>query len=118
MPCTDDRDTCVTRLPRNGEVWWCEALELSRRPVVVLSRDDVIDEMRRVLVAPCSTRVRGLATEVLLEPGEDPVLEVCCVQLDAVMSASVAELTDRLGALSAERNRSVCIALEAAVNCN
>ena len=108
----------ATQLPRNGEVWWCEAPELSRRPVVVLSRDDAIDGMRRVLVAPCSKRVRGLATEVLLEPGEDPVLEVCCVQLDGVMSASVAELTDRLGTLSPERRRTVCAALEAAVNCD
>ena len=117
MPCIEDRGKVVIRLPRNGDVWWCETPELSRRPVVVLSRDDVIDGMRRVLVAPCSKRVRGLATEVLLEPGEDPVLEVCCAQLDGVLSVSVAELTGRLGALSPERNRSVCMALEAAVNC-
>ncbi len=70
------------------------------------------------MVAPCSTRVRGLTTEVLLEPEEDPVREVCCVQLDGVLSVSVVELTDRLGTLSPERNRSVCMALEAAVNCN
>lgn len=107
-----------TRLPRNGEVWWCESPELSRRPVVVLSRDDVIGSMRRILVAPCSRRVRGLATEVLLEPGEDPVHEVCCVQLDGALSVSVAELTGRLGTLSPERSRSVCAALEAAVDCN
>ena len=41
--------------------------------------------------------------------------EVCCVQLDGVLSVSVAELTGRLGALSPDRNRSVCVALEAAV---
>ena len=108
----------MTRLPRKGEVWWCETPELSRRPVVVLSRDRAINGRRRVIVAPCSTSVRGLATEVLLEPGEDPVTKVCCVQLDGVTSASVGELTGRLGTLSAERNRSVCAALEAAVDCN
>ena len=105
------------RLPRNAEVWWCETPEFSRRPVVVLSRDRAIDGRRRVIVAPCSTSVRGLVTEVLLEPGEDPVTEVCCVQLDGVTSASVAELTGRLGTLSPERSRSVCTALEAAVDC-
>ena len=69
-------------------------------------------------MAPCSKRVRGLATEVPLEPGEDPVLEVCCVQLDGVTSVSVAELTGWLGALSPERNRRVCAALEVAVDCD
>lgn len=108
----------MTQLPRNGEVWWCETPHLSRRPAVVMSRDRAIDATGRVMVAPCSTRMRGLPTEVLLEPGEDPVLEVCCVQLDGVIGVSVAELTDRLGMLSPERSRSVCAALEVAVNCS
>ena len=108
----------MANLPRNGEVWWCETPELSRRPVVVLSRDRAIDGRRRVLVAPCSKRVRGLTAEVLLEPGADPVPQVCCAQLDGVTSVSVAELTARLGTLSSERNRLVCAALAIAVNCN
>ncbi|MCY4664700.1 MAG: type II toxin-antitoxin system PemK/MazF family toxin [Acidimicrobiaceae bacterium] len=107
----------MTELPRNGEIWWCEPPQLSRRPAVVMSRNHAIEGTGRVMVAPCSTRVRGLPTEVLLEPGEDPVIEACCVQLDGVTSVSVAELTGRLGILSPDRNRSVCAALEVAVNC-
>lgn len=83
----------------------------------LLSRDAAISGMNRVIVAPCSTKVRGLGTEVLLEPREDPVSQPCCVQLDGVMNVSVAQLTSRLGALSSERSRSVCMALEMAVNC-
>ena len=107
----------MTRLPRNGEVWWCETPDLPRRPVVVLSRDAAIERLRRVVVAPCSTRFRGLATEVALEPGEDPVPRPCCAQLDAILNVSVAELTGRLGALSLTRLQRVCKALEFAVNC-
>lgn len=107
----------MTDLPRNGEVWWCEAPDLPRRPVVVLSRDAAIQRLRRVIVAPCSTNLRGLATEVPLEPGDDPVPRPCCVQLDSVLNVSAAELTDRLGALSAERWRRLCTALEFAVDC-
>ena len=108
----------MTRLPHNGEVWSCETPQLSPRPVVVLSRNGAIEDTNQVIVAPCTSRVRGLATEVLLEPGEDPVSQVCCVQLDGVLKVSVAELTGHLGALSPERNRSVCAALEVAVDCN
>ena len=54
-------------LPARGEVWWCELPEISRRPVVVLSRDAAIPRLRRALIAPCTTTIRGLASEVLLE---------------------------------------------------
>ena len=107
----------MTRLPRYGEVWWCETPDLPRRPVVVLSRDVAIGRLRRVVVAPCSTNERGILTEVLLTPAEDPVPQVCCVHLDSILNVSVGELTDRLGALSAERSRHVCAALNIAMNC-
>ena len=66
-------DACVSELPRHGEVWWCELPDVGRRPVVVLSRDEAVRGRRRAIVAPCTTNVRGLPSEVLLEPGEDPV---------------------------------------------
>ena len=63
----------ISVLPARGEVWWCELAEIGRRPVVVLSRDAVIARHRRALIAPCTTTIRGLASEVVLEPGDDPV---------------------------------------------
>jgi mRNA interferase MazF len=107
----------VTRLPRHGEVWWCELPDVGRRPVVVLSRDAAIPRLRRTLVAPCTTTIRDLPSEVLLEPGDDPVPRRSAVNLDSVESVSVAVLVDRLGALSGDRMREVCAALEVAVDC-
>ncbi len=63
----------MSRVPARGETWWCELADVGRRPVVVLSRDAAIPRLRRVLVAPCTTTVRGLPSEVVLEPDEDPV---------------------------------------------
>ncbi|MBL8777334.1 MAG: type II toxin-antitoxin system PemK/MazF family toxin [Acidimicrobiales bacterium] len=103
--------------PRRGELWWCELPEISRRPVVVLSRDAAIPRLRRALVAPCTTTVRGLASEVLLEPGADPVPRPSAVNLDLVESVSLGVLVDRLGRLSDERMREVCAALSVAVDC-
>jgi mRNA interferase MazF len=66
----------VTALPARGEVWWSELPEIGRRPVVVLSRDAAIPRFRRALVAPCTTTVRRLPSEVVLDPGSDPVPRV------------------------------------------
>ena len=107
----------MTALPGRGEVWWCELPEIGRRPVVVLSRDAVIPRHRRALVAPCTTTIRGLVSEVVLEPSEDPVPRDCAVNLDSVESVSIAVLVERLGRLADGRMREVCAALAVAVDC-
>ncbi|MGH9103137.1 MAG: type II toxin-antitoxin system PemK/MazF family toxin [Acidimicrobiales bacterium] len=107
----------MSPLPARGEVWWCELSGIGRRPVVVLSRDAAIPRLRRALVAPCTTTIRGLASEVVLEPGDDPIPRRSAVNLDSVESASIAVLVDRLGRLGDERMRQVCAALEVAVDC-
>jgi len=107
----------VTALPARGEVWWCELPEVGRRPVVVLSRDAAIPRLKRTLVAPCTTTLRGLPSEVLLLPDVDPIPRRSAVNLDAVESVSVGVLVERLGRLSDDRMIRVCAALEVAVAC-
>jgi mRNA interferase MazF len=107
----------VNALPQRGELWWCEPPEIGRRPVVVLSRDAAIPRLRRALLAPCTTTVRGLPSEVVLEPGDDPVPRRSAVNLDSVESVSVAVLVERLGRLSGQRMSEICAALEIATDC-
>ena len=107
----------MTPTPRRGELWWCELPEIGRRPVVVLSRDAAIPRLGRTLVAPCTTTIRNLASEVVLEPGDDPVPRRSAVNLDSVESVSTAVLVDRLGTLSSDRMHEMCAALEVAVDC-
>ena len=107
----------MTTLPVRGEVWWCELPDIARRPVVVLSRDAAIPRLRRTLVAPCTTTIRDLPSEVVLETNEDPIPRRSAVSLDSVESVSIGTLTDRLGRLSDDRMREVCSALLVAVDC-
>ena len=107
----------MTALPARGEVWWCELPEVARRPVVVLSRDAAIPRLRRTLVGPCTTTIRGIPSEVRLEPREDPIPRTSVVNLDSVESVSLAALVERLGRLSDDRMRQICAALEIAVAC-
>ncbi len=104
--------------PQHGEVWWCEPPEIGRRPVVVLSRDAAIGRLRRAIIGPCTTAIRGLPSEVLLEPGEDPVPRRSAINLDSVESVPVSLLVERLGRLRDERMREVCAALAVAVACD
>ena len=107
----------MTALPARGDVWWCELPDIGRRPVVVLSRDAAIPRLRRALIGPCTTTIRGIPTEVVLEPAEDPIPLLSVVNLDAIESVSVGTLVERLGRLSDDRMREICEALEIAVDC-
>jgi mRNA interferase MazF len=103
--------------PERGEIWWCEPPEIGRRPVVILSRDAAIGRLRRSIVAPCTTTIRGLNSEVLLEPGDDPIPQRSAVNLDSVESVAVGILVERIGRLSGDRMHEVCAALAVAVAC-
>ena len=107
----------MSDLPRRGELWWCAPPEIGRRPVVVLSRDAAIPRLRRVLIAPCTSTIRGLPSEVVLEPDEDPITRRTAVNLDSVESVPVALLVERLGTLSGSRMSEICAALAVATDC-
>jgi len=98
-------------------VWWSEDPVLGRRPVLVLSRDAVIERLRRPLVAPLTTRRRGIPTEVALD-ADDGVPRPCVVSLDNAQPMSSALLVERIAALPPDRMAEVCRALEVAVDCD
>jgi mRNA interferase MazF len=86
--------------------------------VVVLSRDAAIPRLRRAVIAPCTTTIRGLPSEVVLEPGDDPVPRHCVVNLDSIESIALGVLIERIGRLADIRMRQLCEALEVAVDCD
>ena len=85
--------------------------------MVVISRDAAIPRLRRTLIAPCTTTIRNLPSEVVLEPGDDPISRRCAVNLDSIESVSISILVERIGRLSDGRMRQLCSALNVAVNC-
>jgi mRNA interferase MazF len=86
----------VARL-RRGEVrWYRFARPDKQRPVVILTRDSILEYLGEVSVAPITTTVRGIASEVRLGV-EDGVPRDCAVNLDHVQTVA----KGRLGALVA-----------------
>lgn len=78
----------------------------------------MIPRHRRALIAPCTTTIRRLPSEVILEPGDDPVPLRSAVNLDSVESVSIAILVERLGRVADHRMRQICAALAIAVDCS
>lgn len=71
---------------RRGEVWWAELPPpVGNRPVLVLTRDSVVNTIGAVVVALVTRTVRELPTEVVL--GRRQGLPVRCVaNLDNVLT--------------------------------
>lgn len=98
-----------------GEIWWAE-LEppMGRRPVLLLSRDEAYSVRELVTVAPVTTRVRNIPSEVPLGL-EDGLPKACVVNLDTITTIAKASLRDRLTPLSIEKQKAVEAALHFAL---
>jgi mRNA interferase MazF len=87
-----------------------------QRPVVILTRDSILGTLARVTVAPITSTVRGIPTEVVL--GTDEGLKgACAVNLDNVTTVPQRLLGRRVGTLGQERMAQVCAGLAFAVGC-
>lgn len=81
-----------------------------------VTRDEAVPVLLRVIVAPVTRTVRGIPTEVVL--GSDEGLsEPCAASFDNLQPVSRHLLTERAGALAADRRREVCRALDALADC-
>ena len=98
----------------HGQVWWADLDKV--RPVVVLTRSRVAPRLARVLVAPITTTVRGLATEVALGPAEG-VREGCVASLDNVQLIPVGLLLRQAGLVAIDRWPEFCRALGKVMAC-
>ncbi len=93
-----------------GEVWWWEASEHGRRPALVLTRDEAIEVLHRVVVVPATRTVRGIPSEVPLDH-DDGMPQACALSLDNLTVAPKALLTRRITRLGLDRMAQVCGAL-------
>ena len=87
------------------------------RPVLVLTRSTALPYLSRATIAPITSTIRGVPSEVLLGP-EDGMKQPCVVNLHNVMTVNQQNLGRRLAQLSARRMREVCTALAFALGCD
>jgi mRNA interferase MazF len=87
------------------------------RPVVVLSRDEAIAVLHTVMVAPVSSTIRGLPSEVLVGEAEG-LKHPSAVSLDHVQTVEQARLRRYLGSLEGRSLARLCSALAVAMGCD
>jgi len=100
---------------RRGEIWWAE-LEppAGRRPVVLLSRDEAYNVRSLVIVAPVTTRIRHIPSEVPLGI-DDGMPQDCVANLDTITTIPKDCLQSRLTVLSTKRLKEVGAAIHFAL---
>jgi mRNA interferase MazF len=102
--------------PSRGEIWWHEPPDDKSRPMLVLTRDEAINVLNRVLAAPATRNARDIPTHVHLDKS-DGMDVPCAIALDTTGPIVKGHLTRRITRLGPERMSEICHALNAAVNC-
>ncbi len=88
---------------RRGEVWWADLpAPAGKRPVVLLSRNEAYAVRELITVAPVTTRIRQIPTEVPLG-SEEGLPKRCVANLDTITTIPKAALTERISTLPAAK---------------
>lgn len=101
---------------KRGEVWVYERPNYPPRPYVILTRNEAIDGLGKLVAAPTTRTVRNLASEVQVGP-DDGLRFESVVSLDNTTLVRKSLLTDRITTLGPEKMAAVCRALNAATGC-
>ena len=104
----------MTAAPRRGEVWLADLDKT--RPVIVLTRDPMGRLLNAVIVAPVTSTVRGVSTEVPVG-SDDGILHPSVANLDNVQLVARDRLRRRVGRARPATMAAVCEALSVAVDC-
>lgn len=104
------------RSVNRGEVWVAE-VGRKRRPVVVLTRDEVLDVRALVTVAEVTTTRRGLAAEVAIDHEAVGIADDSVINCDGLHTVAQTTLTQRLGKIDDETMERVCWAVGYALGC-
>lgn len=84
--------------------------------MLILTRDEAVGHLNKLVVAPATGTIRGIASEVQIGP-KDGMPRDSAISLDNTTVVRKGLLTRRITQLGPERMSEVCRALNAAVNC-
>ena len=85
---------------KRGEVRWYKFSRPDKnRPVLILTRDSALDFLGEVTVAPITSTIRDIPTEVLLTQ-EDGLPRDCVVNLDHIQTVSKGKIGSLITTLS------------------
>ncbi|MGA7523016.1 MAG: type II toxin-antitoxin system PemK/MazF family toxin [Acidobacteriaceae bacterium] len=107
----------ASRVIRGDVRFYAFASPDKTRPVVVLTRESSIGLLATVTVAPITSTLRGVPSEVVLNE-EDGMKATCAVNLHNTAVVPLRMLGKRIAQLSSLRMREICEALRFALGCD
>lgn len=103
---------------KRGDVRWYKFGRPDKsRPVVVLTRDSIIPQIGEVTVAPVTSTIRDIPSEVLLDR-EDGMPRACAVNCDHMQTIAKAKIGSRITSLAPVRMRELRDAIAFAIALN
>ena len=100
-----------------GEIWLFEFSKPDkRRPVLILTRPEVIDLLHTVTVAPITSTIYGAPSEVIVGIGEG-LKKDSAINLDHVQTVEKSKLKRFVGSVGLQKMNAVCRALAVATGC-
>ena len=101
-----------------GDVYLCRfAPPDKQRPVLVLTRNSALRHLSTVTVAPITSTIRGVPSEVVLDV-DDGLKGTCAVNLHNAVTVTQDRLVRHVASLSAGRMQEVCLALRFSLGCS
>jgi len=101
---------------KRGEVRWYKFKSPDKkRPVVVLTRDSVLEYLGEVTIVPVTSTIRDIPSEVLLSK-RDGMYDDCAINCDHIQTVSKTKIGSLITTLSKEKLSAIRNAISFALN--
>ena len=99
---------------RGDICWYSFKAPDKRRPVLILTRDSAIRILNSIIIAPITSTIRGIPTEVVLTE-EDGLPATCAANFDNLQTVSKSAIGERIARLSSQQLRHAAAAISFAL---
>ena len=101
---------------KRGEIRWYKfKAPDKKRPVLILTRDSILEYLGEVTVAPITSTVRDIPSEVFLSK-QDGMTKGCAINFDHIQTVSTGKIGSLVTTLSADKLEQVGVAVQFALD--
>lgn len=103
---------------KHGQIRWYKFTHPDKkRPILILTRDSIIPYLEEVTIAPITTTIRNIPSEVFLSK-QDGLTKECVINCDHIQTVSKGKIGSLITTISHEKIRKVANSITFALNLN
>jgi len=88
---------------KRAEIRWYKFKKPDKkRPVLILTRDSIIDYLGEITIAPITTKIRDIPTEIILNK-DNGMKKECAINLDHIQTVSKSKIGSLIISLSNDK---------------